>query len=464
MKTIKLVEMTLSKNQAMSFKEKLECARILDAIHVDVIETCAVAGVKANEILVKSVSAQTTNSIVSCPVLSLNEVDSAWASVKDAKKARLNVKLPVSIVQMEYMYKKKPAQMLEMISEVVAKAKSVCEDVEFTALDATRAEGSFLIQAIGKAISAGADTVTVSDDAGEMLPDEFGAFIKSIYVGVPELHEKNVGVKTGNALSMACACAFEAVRAGANQISVCASCDQPGLEEMTAILSARGEKCGVVCNVDITAIKCAVSQIARFDRVKPREALNGAEEVAPAVPEKELDKNADINKVMRAASLLGYDLSAEDLAKVYEAFMNVASKRAVDSRELDAIIATVALQVPPTYRLSSYVVNSGNIISATAHVVLDKAGDAVQGLSTGDGPIDAAFMAIEKIVGHHYELDDFEIQSVTSGREAMGEALVKLRDGGKLYSGRGISTDIIGASIRAYLNALNKIVYRETNV
>ena len=464
MKTIKLVEMTLSKNQAMSFKEKLECARILDAIHVDVIETCAVAGVKANEILVKSVSAQTTNSIVSCPVLSLNEVDSAWASVKDAKKARLNVKLPVSIVQMEYMYKKKPAQMLEMISEVVAKAKSVCEDVEFTALDATRAEGSFLIQAIGKAVSAGADTVTVSDDAGEMLPDEFGAFIKSIYVGVPELHEKNVGVKTGNALSMACACAFEAVRAGANQISVCASCDQPGLEEMTAILSARGEKCGVVCNVDKTAIKRAVSQIARFDRVKPREALNGAEEVAPAVPEKELDKNADINKVMRAASLLGYDLSAEDLAKVYEAFMNVASKRAVDSRELDAIIATVALQVPPTYRLSSYVVNSGNIISATAHVVLDKAGDAVQGLSTGDGPIDAAFMAIEKIVGHHYELDDFEIQSVTSGREAMGEALVKLRDGGKLYSGRGISTDIIGASIRAYLNALNKIVYRETNV
>lgn len=464
MKTIKLVEMTLSKNQGMSFKEKLECARILDAIHVDVIETCAVAGVKANEILVKSVSAQTTNSIVSCPVLSLNEVDGAWASVKDAKKARLNVKLPVSIVQMEYMYKKKPAQMLEMISEVVAKAKSVCEDVEFTALDATRAEGSFLIQAIGKAVSAGADTVTVSDDAGEMLPDEFGAFIKSIYVGVPELHEKNVGVKTGNALSMACACAFEAVRAGANQISVCASCDQPGLEEMTAILSARGEKCGVVCNVDKTAIKRAVSQIARFDRVKPREALNGAEKVAPAVPEKELDKNADINKVMRAASLLGYDLSAEDLAKVYEAFMNVASKRAVDSRELDAIIATVALQVPPTYRLSSYVVNSGNIISATAHVVLDKAGDAVQGLSTGDGPIDAAFMAIEKIVGHHYELDDFEIQSVTSGREAMGEALVKLRDGGKLYSGRGISTDIIGASIRAYLNALNKIVYRETNV
>ncbi|MBQ3169474.1 MAG: 2-isopropylmalate synthase, partial [Clostridia bacterium] len=170
------------------------------------------------------------------------------------------------------------------------------------------------------------------------------------------------------------------------------------------------------------------------------------------------------NEVARAASLLGYQLSDEDMARVFEAFTAFVQKKPVGSRELDAIIANVALQVPPTYRLSSYVENSGNIISATAHVVLDKNGESVQGLSTGDGPIDAAFMALERIVGHHYELDDFQIQSVTGGREAMGEALVKLRDGGKLYSGRGISTDIIGASIRAYLNALNKIVYRETNI
>ena len=106
-------------------------------------------------------------------------------------------------------------------------------------------------------------------------------------------------------------------------------------------------------------------------------------------------------------------------------------------------------------------VNSGNIITATAHVVLDKDGQRVQGISVGDGPIDAAFMAIEQLIGHHYELDDFSIRSVTGGHEAVGEALVRLRDGGKLYSGRGISTDIVGAAIRAYINALNKIVYRE---
>ena len=125
-------------------------------------------------------------------------------------------------------------------------------------------------------------------------------------------------------------------------------------------------------------------------------------------------------------------------------------------------MASVALQVPPTYRLKSFVINSGNLISATANISLDKGDRMMQGVSVGDGPIDAAFLAIEKIIGTHYDLDDFQIQAVTEGREAVGSAVVKLRSStGKLYSGRGISTDIIGASIRAYINALNKIVYEE---
>ena len=117
--------------------------------------------------------------------------------------------------------------------------------------------------------------------------------------------------------------------------------------------------------------------------------------------------------------------------------------------------------MPTTYFIESYVINSGNVISATANITLRKNDEKISGLSNGDGPIDAAFLAIEQIIGRHYELDDFQIQSVTEGREAMGSALVKLRSDGKLYSGKGISTDIIGASIRAYLNAVNKIVYEE---
>ena len=131
------------------------------------------------------------------------------------------------------------------------------------------------------------------------------------------------------------------------------------------------------------------------------------------------------------------------------------------AKELEAIIATTALQVPPAYKLVSFVINCGNVISSIAHIKLERDGETLDGICSGDGPIDAAFKAIEQIIGHHYELDDFQIQSVTEGREAVGSAIVKLRSEGKLYSGKGVSTDIIGASIRAYVNALNKIVYGE---
>ena len=119
------------------------------------------------------------------------------------------------------------------------------------------------------------------------------------------------------------------------------------------------------------------------------------------------------------------------------------------------------MQVPSTYKLDTYVVTSGNSISATAHIKLIKNDEIIEGVYMGDGPIDAAFQTIEKITGCHYELDDFQLQAVTEGREAMGQTIVKLRAGGKVYSGSGISTDIVGAGIKAYLSALNKIVYEE---
>ena len=169
--------------------------------------------------------------------------------------------------------------------------------------------------------------------------------------------------------------------------------------------------------------------------------------------------------VCAAVEQMGYDLSQEDRVKVYDAFMQFAEKRdKVGIRELDAIVASAAMQVPATYKLDNYVITSGSSISATAHMKLTKNGVPMEGVYLGDGPIDAAFLAIEQITGQHYELDDFQIQAVTEGREAMGQTIVRLRSSGKLYSGRGTSTDIVGASIKAYISALNKIVYEEEEV
>ena len=168
-------------------------------------------------------------------------------------------------------------------------------------------------------------------------------------------------------------------------------------------------------------------------------------------------------EIGRAVRQLGYELSAVDLAKVYEEYRRIAGKKKDPAaRDLDAIVAAVAMQAPPTYKLKSFVITSGNIITAMAHVTLLHGGEEEQGISTGDGPIDAAFLAIETIVGSHFELDDFKINAVTEGSGAVACAIVRLRAEGKLYSGKGVSSDVIGAGIRAYVDALNKICYDES--
>ena len=175
-----------------------------------------------------------------------------------------------------------------------------------------------------------------------------------------------------------------------------------------------------------------------------------------------INANATLTDLCTITKSLGYELSDDDAGKVYEEFKKVVSKKeSIDNKELEAIIASTAMQVPSTYHLVNYVVNSGNIIPSTANVTLEKDGEKFTGVSTGDGPIDAAFHAIEQVIGHHYELDDFQVHAVTKGRGAVGSSIIRLRADGKLYPGNGVSTDIVGACIRAYINALNKIVYEE---
>ena len=175
-----------------------------------------------------------------------------------------------------------------------------------------------------------------------------------------------------------------------------------------------------------------------------------------------LSTHDSIESVRKAVEKLGYDLTADDMEKVWSCFSQIAEKKDLISlRELDAIVAAEAMQVPPVYHDIRYVINTGNTISAMAHMKLKYHDREIEGIAAGDGSIDAAFNSIEKATGRHFELDDFQIQAITEGREAVGETIVKLRHEGKLYSGRGISTDIVGSGILAYLNALNKIVYEE---
>ena len=465
MKNLIISDMTLKKAAGaydLSFKEKIEIAKLLDKLCVSVIELAPVSGSKVDDVLVRTICSCMKNSTVSIPVaLTENGACEAFELVKNAKKARLQVSVPMSTVQMEYICHKKPAAVLEMITDVVSKAKELCSDVEFVAVDATRSDADFLKRAINAAIEAGATTVTLCDNAGETTTDEFIEFLTALKNDVAALEGVKLAIDASNELGMAVSTVLAAVKMGVDEIKTAScKCETPSLEAILKILRARGDSIGVGVNVSLTEFGRASRQIEWICEGKTSSS-SSADTGADGDEAYSLNEFADINTVSDAVVSLGYDLSDEDMQHVYEEFKRSASKKSISLRELDAIVTSVAMQVPATYKLVSYVINSGNVISSTANILLEKDGKSLAGVCIGDGPIDAAFLAIEQVIGHHYELDDFRIQSVTEGREAIGNAVVKLKADGKVFSGNGLSTDIIGASIRAYISAVNKIVFEQ---
>lgn len=474
MRNISISDITMKNADAtsdfsLSFKEKIELAKLLDRLNVSVIELSPIQNRKIDSLLVKSIAAAVKHGSVAVPVMPEAEsIEITWAALKEAKHPRLQLKAPMSPAQMEYFWHKKPDKVIEAIADTISRCKQICEDVEFIADDACRAEKDFLNRAIRVAIEAGASTVTLCDAAGLMFPEEFSSFIENVKKQVPEIEMVRMGVLCSDAISMAGACAMAAIRSGAVEIKTAAGrSGVTRLSEMAAILRARGDSFGVDSGLRYSEVKRITSQIewmCSTSKSKYSPFDSGVQD-AGDIENVTLGAHDDMTAVLKAVEKIGYALSEEDGAKVYEAFLRIAAKKgSVSAKELDTIVASAALQVPPTYRLNYYVINCGNSIAASAHVQMSREDEIIEGVCLGDGPIDAAFLAIEQSIGHHYELDDFQIQAVTEGREAMGETIVRLRSNGKLYSGRGISTDIVGASINAYINALNKIVYEEAEV
>lgn len=445
---------------SLGFKEKLGLFGSLTELNVNVIEVGPLFKDKADEVLVKTLCGIAKSSTVAA-VVEGNEkdVERAYSLVSGAKKKRIIINLPVSPVRMEYSYGKKPQGVIELIKTLTEKAVSLCSDVEVSLCDATRAERKFLSDAVKTAIAAGAGTITLDDEAGLFYPQEYGEFIDDVYESVPELKNVKLCVSCSNALSFGAANMLTAIMKGASGVKLSAQgrYGLPTVESFAAIIDGVLAKKGYTIGIERTAMSRILKRI---------ESLS-ASEIAEA---RERDVNTDtVGESLTQSALgkivkkLGYDLSAEDLSAVYAEYKRISENKKVGVNEIEALIASSALQVPPTYTLEKFSVQCSNVMSATANIVVKKDGKEIKGLSFGNGAIDAAFFALENIVGRHFELDDFKIVSLTEGKEAVGETLVKLRFDGKIYSGRGLSTDIVGASIRAYINAVNKIVYEENN-
>lgn len=470
MNQIRISDVTMKqtgKEFSLSFKEKLEIPKLLDRLNVDVIELEGITQPKIDALRIKSIASTVKNSIIAVPVeLSRESVEAVWNALKDAQNPRLQVIASTSPVQMEYLFHKKPEAMLKAIADTVAACRAKTENVEFIADDATRSDSAFLYTAIKTAIAAGANTITVCDATGSVLPEELSRFIDELYENISELKDVVLGISCCNELAMADACAIASIPHGVREIKAAAyPVNQISLPHVSRLLAAKGEAFGVTCSVRTVEMKRIVKQIdwmCQTTRSKNSPFDNGVQDT---VDDMSFTANDNMSVILKAVEKLGYDLSEEDNAQVWNAFQKIAARKdVISSKELDTIVASAAMQVPATYLLNTYNITASNTSSSMAYMKLEKCGQMLEGIALGDGPVDAAFLALENILGCHYELDDFQLRSVTEGREAMGEAIVKLRSNGKLYSGRGTSTDIIGSSIQAYISAVNKIVYEEAEV
>ena len=455
MKRIFVTDFSLNNTEGqISFRDKTNIAKTLDSVGVDAIELAPLKNVKEDTVVNRTIAGMVKNCTVkiSCG-MTAQSIEEAFNSINCANDPCLQISIPVSTVQMEYLYHVKAPQMQEKVVELVKTAKEKCDKVEFKCMDATRADREFLKSVCTIAAENGAVAVTLCDDAGIMMPEEFAEMVADVKAAC------NIAVYVcpSNAISMAAACAVAAIKSGADGVVTSVSGELMSADVFSDIIRTRGADMGVECRLNVAGIHREIDSIKSQMAGKSGSVTVVADSSYTNVS---LTADSTLTEVSEAVRALGYELSHEDSGKVFEEFKRVSAKKSkIGIKEIDAIVAAAAMQVPSTYHVESYVINSGNIINATANVILTRDCEKLCGISVGDGPINAAFLAIEQVIGHHYELDDFQIQSVTEGHEAMGSALVKLRDGDKLYSGSGVSTDIIGASIRAYVNALNKIVY-----
>ncbi len=452
---------------ALTFKEKLELAKLVNGLGVAALEIEGITRPKADALRIKSIAQVVDRCTLAVPVsIDGSDIDEVWAALSGARSPRLQVEAATSPAQMEYLHKMKPEALTSAVEAAIRRCAELTSDVEFIVQDATRTDPAYLASLMTCAINAGATLVTVCNDAGTMLPGEFAHFIRSLFEEVSALSSVKLGISSANTLFMAQSNAVAAALEGASVIKATTyPLGGASVAKVATILAEKGGEHDLTCTVDTTALRRTEAQVGRICEQGVTSpslfAPASADEVAGAIS---LSARDDRETVAECVASLGYDLTDEDQAAVYESFLHIASKKdSVGGRELEAIVASAALQVPQTYTLVRYAINSGTALKATAYVELAIGETTVERVGMGDGPIDAALAAIDEIIGRSFELDDWQMQSVTEGQEAMGEAVIKLMADGKVYSGRGISTDIVGSSIRAYLNAINKAVFEENN-
>ena len=499
-KKIKYFDTTLRDGEqapgcSMSLGEKLEIARALEKLGVDVIEAGFPVISPGDFESVKEIAGALKRATVAGLARAVpKDIDAAWEALKDAIAPRIHVFLATSPVHMEFKLKKSPEEVLRIASEMVAYARSKCADVEFSAEDATRSEPEFLAKVVEVAIKAGATTINIPDTVGYTTPSEMAGLIRYLKENVPGIDEVTLSVHCHNDLGMAVANSLAAVAEGATQVECTINgigerAGNAALEEIAMSMYTRPDQFPVASGIDTTQISATSRLVYNvLGLVAPiNKAIVGGnafaheagihqhgvlanratyeimtpQSVGLVQNKMVLGKHSGRHAVESRLAELGYSLSQEELNGLFDRFKVLADKKStINDMDLVALVSHKTAHTQGAFQLDRFTVNSGNYVSSSAVVRLKRGDELIEEVCLGDGPIDAAFNAVDKIMAvteSHY-LDDYAIHTVSEGKDAQGEAMVRIQCGDRSVVGRGLSTDVIEASILAYVAGMNKLV------
>lgn len=485
----------------MTKSEKLEVAGALVDLGVDIIEAGFPIASPGDFESVRAIAEKYGDQTVICGLARCIEadIDRAWEALKEAEKSRIHVFLATSAIHMQYKLKMAEEEILRRTSEMVSRARNYCDDVEFSPEDASRTDLDFLCQVVETAITAGATTVNIPDTVGYATPNHYYNMIRTLKEQVPNIGQAIISTHCHNDLGLAVANSLSAVEAGARQVECTINglgerAGNASLEEIVMAIRTRADFYRVRTNINTTKlvpISRLVSNVTGM-RVQRNKAIVGQNAFAheAGIHQHGMMQESSTYEIMKPQDVgfvgtnlvlgkhsgrhafrervqsLGYSLDDETFQKVFDDFIALADKKKeIYDADIVAILDQRSHHVPETWTLLRLHTSAGTgtIPTATPELKNEETGEIRRDAATGDGPIDAVFVALERIIGFPVKLQEFDVSSVSSGKDALGEVVVTIADGSRIHHGKGVSTDIIEAAARAYLQALNKAIAARKN-
>ena len=483
----------------MNHAEKLRIAHQLEILGVDVIEAGFPASSQGDFDSVQAIAKQAGDNIQICGLARCMEKDirRCWEAISVAKNPRIHTFLATSDLHMKYKLRKTPEQVIEMIKSSVSLAAALTSNVEFSCEDASRSDKDFLCRACGTAISAGATTINLPDTVGYAEPDEFAQLVKYVIENTPGADKAIFAIHCHDDLGLGVANTLAALRVGARQaeVTLCGIGERAGntsLEEVAMNLAVRKDYYGLESNIVSTQLypSCRLLSMTIGQPIPHNKAIIGANAFAheSGIHQDGMLKNRQTYEIMTPQSVgrdstnlvigkhsgrnavrskfesMGYKLDDEQLQTIFEAVKDLSDrKKKLYDEDLMALVQDKLYRMPDSYRLSHVSVSSSDAggVPPTAAVLMDVDGIEKSHAGFGVGPIDAVFNVIADMVGRQPELEQYSVNAITGGTDAMGEVTVRIAENGFSAIGRGAHPDIIVASAKAYVNALNHLVQAE---